>query len=177
MPVFSLDNKIPSVDATASVAASASVIGSVTLQGGSIVLDRAVLRGDNEPILIGTGSVIGEGVVIHCDPGFPMTLGANVVVERLAMMHGCTIGDGTRVGIQAVVMNGAVIGKNCVVTAGALVTEGKIFPDGSIITGAPAKVYIDTTGHQDLFAAEQERVEASFAHGLRVKEILGHGPD
>ena len=100
----------------------------------------ATIRGDNETITVGAGSNVQEGAVLHTDPGFPLTIAENVTIGHQAMLHGCTIGEGSLVGIQAVVLNGAVIGRNCLVGAGAVVTEGKAFPDNSLILGAPAKV-------------------------------------
>src|SRR6202007_1107130 len=117
----------------------AQVIGQVILEEDASVWFGAVLRGDNEPLRLGRGSHIQEGAVVHTDAGFPLTLGANVTVGHQAMLHGCTIGEGSLIGIQAVVLNGAKIGKNCLVGAGALVTEGKEFPDNSLIIGSPAQ--------------------------------------
>ncbi|MEO7057312.1 MAG: gamma carbonic anhydrase family protein [Caldimonas sp.] len=141
MPIYSLGgDDTPNIDPTAYVADAATVIGRVVLHPGASVWSNAVLRGDNEPIVIGTGSNVQEGAVLHTDSGFPLTVGAGVTIGHQAMLHGCTIGDGSLIGIQAVVLNGAVIGRNCLVGAGAIVTEGKTFPDGSLILGAPAKV-------------------------------------
>jgi carbonic anhydrase/acetyltransferase-like protein (isoleucine patch superfamily) len=139
MAIYELDGKRPQLDEGAWVADSAQVIGDVHLGAGASVWFGAVLRGDNEPMRIGKGTNIQEGSVIHSDPGFPVTLGENVTVGHQVMLHGCTIGDGSLVGIKAVVLNGAKIGKNCLVGAGALVTEGKEFADGSMILGAPAR--------------------------------------
>ncbi len=108
----------------------------------------AALRGDNEPIRIGEASNIQEGAVLHADPGFPLTIGAQVSVGHQAMLHGCTVGDGSLIGIQAIVLNGAVIGRNCLVGAGALVTERKSFPDRSLIVGAPAKLVRELTDEE-----------------------------
>ena len=140
MPIYSLSGEPPQIDASAYVADAAVVIGRVTLRAGSSVWSQAVLRGDNEPIDIGEGSNVQEGAVLHTDTGFALTVGAGVTIGHQAMLHGCTIGEGSLIGIQAVVMNGAVIGRNCLVGAGAIVTEGKSFPDGSLILGTPAKV-------------------------------------
>ena len=140
MAIYELDGLTPQLGEGAWVADSAQVIGNVLLADGASVWFGSVLRGDNEPIRIGKGTNIQEGSVIHSDPGFPVTLGENVTIGHQVMLHGCTVGDGTLIGIKAVVMNGAKIGKNCIVGAGALVTEGKEFPDGSMILGAPAGV-------------------------------------
>ena len=140
MAVYQLDTLTPRLAETAWVADSAQVIGNVELADGASVWFGAILRGDNELMSIGKNSNVQDGSMLHSDPGFPLTLGENVTVGHQVMLHGCTIGDGTLVGIKAVVLNGAKIGKNSVVAAGALVTEGKEFPDNSMIMGAPAKV-------------------------------------
>lgn len=145
MALFQLDDRVPEVDPSAYVADSAEVIGTVTLAAGANVWPTAVLRGDNEPIRIGEGSNVQEGAVLHTDPGFGLTVGAHVTIGHQAMLHGCTIGEGSLIGIQAVVLNGATIGRNCLVGAGALVTEGKVFPDGVLIVGAPAKAVRELT--------------------------------
>jgi carbonic anhydrase/acetyltransferase-like protein (isoleucine patch superfamily) len=140
MAIYQYDSLIPAIHAETFVAEDATVIGNVTLDQGVSVWPQAVLRGDNEPIRIGQHSNVQEGAVLHADPGFALTVGEGVTIGHQAMLHGCTIGDGALIGIQAVVLNGAVIGKNCLVGAGAIVTEGKVFPDNSLILGAPAKV-------------------------------------
>jgi carbonic anhydrase/acetyltransferase-like protein (isoleucine patch superfamily) len=140
MAFYQLDQLVPRVAATAWVAESAQVIGNVELAEHSSVWFNVVMRGDNEVLRVGTGSNIQDGSVIHSDPGYPVMLGANVTVGHKVMLHGCTVGDGSLIGINAVVLNGARIGKNCLVGAGSLVTEGKEFPDGCLIVGAPAKV-------------------------------------
>jgi carbonic anhydrase/acetyltransferase-like protein (isoleucine patch superfamily) len=109
------------------------------------VFPYAVLRGDNEPIVIGDNSNIQDGAVLHVDPGCPMSIGANVTVGHQAMLHGCTIGDGSLIGTQAVILNKASIGRNCLVAAAAVVLEGKVFPDRSLIVGAPARVVRELT--------------------------------
>jgi len=139
MAIYQLDDWVPEIAASAWVADSASVIGRVRMEEGASVWYGAVLRGDNERIHLGRNCNVQDGSVLHCDPGLPLTLGENVTVGHQVMLHGCSIGDGTLVGIQAVVLNGAKIGRQCIVGAGALVTEGKEFPDGSLIVGAPAK--------------------------------------
>jgi carbonic anhydrase/acetyltransferase-like protein (isoleucine patch superfamily) len=140
MALYRIDDKTPQVAASAYVAAEATLIGMVTVGERASVLAGVVARADNEPIAIGNESNVQEGAVLHADPGFPLTIGARVTIGHQAMLHGCTIGDGTLIGIQAVVMNGAVIGPSCLVGAGAVVTEGKSFPERSLILGAPAKV-------------------------------------
>ncbi|MDP5069748.1 MAG: gamma carbonic anhydrase family protein [Congregibacter sp.] len=122
------------------VAPNAAVIGRVTLGDKSSIWFSCVLRGDVESIEIGAGSNIQDGAVIHADPGFPARIGDNVTVGHSAMLHGCSIGDGTLVGINAVILNGAVIGKGCLIGANALVTEGMQVPDGSLVLGSPAVV-------------------------------------
>ncbi|MEH6590559.1 MAG: gamma carbonic anhydrase family protein [Halioglobus sp.] len=122
------------------IAPNAAVIGDVTLHENASVWFSCVLRGDAERIVIGAGSNIQDGTVVHADPGFPTEVGENVTVGHNAMIHGCTIGDGSLVGINAVVLNGAKIGRNCLIGANALVTEGMDIPDGSMVLGAPAKI-------------------------------------
>lgn len=140
MTIYQLGEHAPEIDASAFVAENATLIGKVTLHANSSVWFGASLRGDNERITIGENSNVQEGTVMHTDMGYPLTVGKDVTIGHQAMLHGCTIGDGTLIGIQAVVLNGARIGKGCLVGAGALVTEGKEFPDNSLIVGAPAKV-------------------------------------
>jgi carbonic anhydrase/acetyltransferase-like protein (isoleucine patch superfamily) len=145
MAIYQLEDLIPQVDDSAYVADEATVIGDVRLGPNTSVWHHAAIRGDNEPITIGEGSNVQEGAVLHVDPGFPLTIGKDVTVGHQAMLHGCTVGDGALIGIQAVVLNGAVIGRNCLVAAGAVVTEGKSFPDNSLIVGAPAKAIREVT--------------------------------
>jgi carbonic anhydrase/acetyltransferase-like protein (isoleucine patch superfamily) len=122
------------------VAPDARVIGQVTLGEGASIWRGSVLRGDNEPIVIGARSNVQENCVLHVDPGFPLVIGENCTIGHKAMLHGCSIGDGSLVGMGATVLNGAKIGKNCLIGAGALVTEGMEVPDGSLVVGMPAKV-------------------------------------
>ena len=139
MAIYQLGEDAPQIDPTAWVADSANLIGKVTLGANATVWYGVTIRGDNERITIGPDSNVQEGTVMHTDMGFPMTLGTGVSIGHMAMLHGCTIGDGALIGIQAVIMNGARIGKGCLVGAGALVTEGKEFPDNTLILGSPAK--------------------------------------
>jgi carbonic anhydrase/acetyltransferase-like protein (isoleucine patch superfamily) len=147
--IYRLGNDAPTIHESAFVAESATVIGKVTLKENVSVWPGAVLRGDNEPIVIDAGSNIQEGAVLHTDPGFPLHVEENVTVGHLVMLHGCTIGKGSLVGIQAVVLNGAVIGRDSLVGAGSLVTENKTFPDQSLILGSPAKA-VRQLNEQDL---------------------------
>lgn len=140
MAIYELEGKAPQLSPGAWVADSAQVMGTVELGPDASVWFGAVVRGDCEWIRVGRGSNVQDQAVLHADFGQPLTVGANVSIGHQAMLHGCTIGDNTLVGIQAVVLNGARIGRNCIVGAGALVTEGKEFPDNSLIVGAPARV-------------------------------------
>ena len=148
MPIYEVDNLIPTLADSVYIAEAATVIGKATLCEDVSVWSGAVIRADNDSIFIGSGTNIQEGAVLHADPNFPLKVGEKVTIGHQAMLHGCTIEDGALVGIQAVVLNGAVIGKNCLVGAGALVTEGKVFPDNSLILGAPAKVVREVTEDQ-----------------------------
>jgi len=140
MPLYQYGERIPCVHESVFMAPNASVIGSVVLAENVSVWFGATIRGDNDNITLGRNSNVQEGAVLHTDPGIALTVGENVTIGHQAMLHGCTIGDGSLIGIQAVILNGAVIGKECLVGAGAIVTERKVFPDRSLILGAPARV-------------------------------------
>ena len=148
MTIYSISGEKPQLAESAWVAPQAVVIGRAKLAGRTTVWFNAVIRADNEPVKIGEGSNVQEGAVLHTDSGFPMDIAANVTIGHQAMLHGCTVGEGSLIGVQAVILNGAVIGKNCLVGAGAVVTEGKVFPDRSLIVGAPAKVVRELTDEQ-----------------------------
>jgi carbonic anhydrase/acetyltransferase-like protein (isoleucine patch superfamily) len=148
MAIHELDGIKPDVAPDAWVADTARVIGDVVLEAGSSIWFGAVLRGDTDRITVGEGSNIQDGSVLHADEGVPLTVGKNVTVGHMVMLHGCTIGDESLIGIGATVLNNARIGKNCLVGAGSLVTEGKAFPDGSLIMGSPAKVVRQLTPEQ-----------------------------
>jgi carbonic anhydrase/acetyltransferase-like protein (isoleucine patch superfamily) len=148
MAIYELDQIAPRVAASAWVADSAQVMGNVELAEDSSVWFGAIIRGDTETIRIGRGSNIQDASVLHADIGKPLTVGENVTVGHQVMLHGCTIGDGSLIGIGAIVLNGAKIGKGCIVGAGSLVTEGKEFPDGSMIIGSPAKAVRELTPEQ-----------------------------
>ena len=140
------------------VAPTATLIGKVRLQAGASVWFGAVLRGDNELIDIGENSNVQDGTVMHTDMGWPLTLGKGVTVGHNAMLHGCTVGDYSLIGIGAVILNGARIGKHCIIGANALVPEGREIPDGSLVVGSPGKVV------RELTPAQQQLLEASAAH-------------
>jgi carbonic anhydrase/acetyltransferase-like protein (isoleucine patch superfamily) len=140
------------------IAPTAAVMGNVILKKNASVWWGATLRGDNDPIVIGEGSNVQDGSVLHTDHGSPLTLGANVTVGHLVMLHGCTIGDGSLVGIGSIVLNGAKIGKNCLIGANCLITEGKEIPDNSLVMGAPGKVI------RELSPEQAARVALGAAH-------------
>lgn len=148
MAIYQLDDHTPDIHESAWIADSAQVMGAVSLHANTSVWFNAVIRGDTETITIGKGSNIQDLAVIHADNGLPVVVGKHVTVGHQVMLHGCTIGDESLIGIAAVVLNGARIGRNCVVGAGSVVTEGKEFPDGSLIMGTPAKVVRELTPEQ-----------------------------
>ena len=143
--LYALENRVPQVAADAWVADSASVIGSVQLAAGSNVWFNCVLRGDNDDLIVGENSNVQDGSVLHTDPGIKLLIGRGCTIGHQVMLHGCTIGDNSLVGIQSVVLNRAVIGKNSMIGAGSLVPEGKQFPDGVLLMGSPAKVVRELT--------------------------------
>ncbi|BEP61009.1 gamma carbonic anhydrase family protein [Variovorax sp. V213] len=140
MALYELDGVAPQLGTGAWVADSAEVIGNVQLGDNASIWFGAVLRGDNETMTIGRNSNVQDMSMLHSDPGSPLTIGENVTIGHQVMLHGCTIGDNSLIGIQAVVLNNAKIGRNSIVGAGSVVTEGKEFPDNSLIFGSPAKV-------------------------------------
>ena len=157
--LYRLEDKAPTLEGSGHfIAPNAAVVGNVILGDGASVWFSAVIRGDNEPIRIGTRSNIQDGSVCHSDPGFPLAIGDSVTVGHNATIHGCTIGDGTLVGINAVVLNGAKVGKNCVIGANSLVPEGMEIPDGSLVMGVPARV------KRVLTPEEQERFSHNADH-------------
>lgn len=171
MALYELDGKAPQLGAGAWVADSAQVIGAVVLGDNASVWFGAVVRGDNETIRIGRNTNVQDGAVLHSDIGKPLTLGDNVTLGHQVMVHGCTIGDNSLIGIQSVILNGAKIGRNCIVGAGSVVTEGKEFPDNSLIIGSPAKVVrtLDDEAARKLAASAEGYVANArrFAAGLK----------
>jgi carbonic anhydrase/acetyltransferase-like protein (isoleucine patch superfamily) len=148
--VYNLGNVTPTLpnDDEYWIAPSAAVIGRVVLKKNASIWWGATLRGDNDPIVVGENSNVQDGSVLHTDTGSPLTIGANVTVGHMVMLHGCEIGDNTLVGIGSIVLNGARIGKNCLIGAGCLITEGKEIPDNSLVMGAPGKVVREISPEQ-----------------------------
>ncbi|WP_445011490.1 gamma carbonic anhydrase family protein [Vreelandella stevensii] len=140
MAIYQFGEHQPAIHEDVYIADTADVIGQVTLKARASVWYQAVLRGDSDHLEIGEESNIQDGAVLHADPGYPLKVGKGVTVGHQAMLHGCTVGDGCLIGIQAVVLNGAVIGENSLVGAGAFIKEGAVFPPNSLIVGSPAKV-------------------------------------
>lgn len=142
MTIYALGDRKPVLpeDGDYWIAPDANVIGGIIVHSGASIWFGVTLRGDNEDIVLGEGSNIQENSVLHTDMGYPLTIGRNCTIGHKAMIHGCTIGDETLIGMGAMVMNGAKVGRNCLIGAGALITEGKEIPDGSMVVGAPGKV-------------------------------------
>ena len=171
MAIYSLDGRQPTLPAGFYyVAESAQVIGRVVISEGAGIWFGAVLRGDNETITVGEGSNIQENCVLHTDMGFPLDIGKGCTIGHNAILHGCTIGDNSLVGMGATVLNGAKIGENCLIGAGALVTEGKVIPDNSLVVGSPAKVVrtlgADAEAMLKLSASHYVENAKRFAKGL-----------
>ena len=171
MALYELDGQAPELGEGTWVADSAQVIGKVVLGENASVWFGAVLRGDNETLTVGRNSNVQDMSVLHSDLGSPLTIGENVTIGHQVMLHGCTIGDNTLIGIQSVILNNAKIGRNSIVGAGSVVTEGKEFPDNSLIIGAPAKVVrtLDDAAAAKLLQSADNYVANSrrFAKGLR----------
>lgn len=161
MAVYSLGERQPSLGRDAWIAPNATVIGDVRLGDNASIWWNAVLRGDNDTITIGAGSNIQDGSVLHVDEGVPLTLGANVTVGHLVMLHGCSIGDESLIGIKSVILNKAVIGRHCIIGANSLIPEGKVIPERSLVMGSPGKVVRELTDEEvaRLILAAQGYVE------------------
>jgi carbonic anhydrase/acetyltransferase-like protein (isoleucine patch superfamily) len=158
MPIYLLGSRRPQLDPQSWVAPNAIVIGDVRLAKNASIWWNATVRGDNDPISIGEDSNIQDHCVLHTDEGVPLTIGREVTVGHLVMLHGCTIGDGSLIGIGSVLLNRAVIGEGCIVGANTLIPEGKVFPDHSLIVGSPGKVV------RQLDAEQVARIRLSAAH-------------
>jgi carbonic anhydrase/acetyltransferase-like protein (isoleucine patch superfamily) len=141
--IYALGDATPVIDPATWVAPGCYVIGKVTMDARASVWFGSTLRGDNEMITVGAGSNVQENCVLHTDMGFPLAIGTGCTIGHKAMLHGCTIGDNSLIGMGATILNGAVIGDNCLIGAGALITEGKVIPDGSLVMGVPGKVVRD----------------------------------
>jgi carbonic anhydrase/acetyltransferase-like protein (isoleucine patch superfamily) len=173
MTILQIGDEAPRIDPTAWVAENATVVGKVELGPGASVWYGSVLRGDYEWLTLGRNVNVQDGCVLHSDPGFPLTLHDNVSIGHLVMLHGCTVCEGSLVGIQSVVLNGARIGRHSIVGAGSLVTEGKEFPDGALIVGSPAKVVRMLTPEQieRLAQTAQHYVDNAARHRTQVRRI------
>ncbi|WP_071673285.1 gamma carbonic anhydrase family protein [Nioella nitratireducens] len=155
--IYALDGVAPDIAGDTWVAPDANVIGRVVLEAGASVWFGCTLRGDNEEIRVGAGSNVQENCVFHTDPGCPLSIGENCTIGHKAMLHGCTIGDGSLIGMGATVLNRAKIGKGCLIGANALVTEGKEIPDYSLVMGAPGKIVrrLDEDAVKNLLASAE----------------------
>lgn len=173
MPLYRLEGNAPDIDPGAMVLPGAILIGRIHLAQKVTVWPGAVLRGDNEPITVAEGSNLQDGCVVHTDPGHPVTIGRQVTVGHLAMLHGCRIGDGVLVGMNATLLNGAEIGDHCIIGAGALITSGKSFPPRSLIVGVPAKVIRELTDEEVQSALDNSRVYAQKIDRYRSLELIG----
>jgi carbonic anhydrase/acetyltransferase-like protein (isoleucine patch superfamily) len=171
MPLYAFGGQQPQIAGDAWIAPSADLIGDVRLAALASVWFGAVIRADNTPILIGARTNVQDGAILHSDPGAPCTLGEDVTIGHHAILHGCTIGDRTLIGMGATVLNRAEIGEDCLVGAGALVTEGKVFPPGHLILGSPARAVRPLDDSQKamlkasaaLYAAKQRAYSASLS--------------
>ena len=170
MSLFKLGDKQPQLGDNAWVAPNATVIGDIRLGANSSIWFNVTLRGDNEPIHIGANTNIQDGSVLHTDKGVPLTLGRDITVGHLVMLHGCTVGDGSLIGIGSVILNRAVIGRGCIVGANTLIPEGKVFPDRVLIVGSPGKVVRELT-HADV-ARLQKSAEHYVANARRYRDTL-----
>lgn len=171
--LYSFEDQSVEIRGDCFVAENATVIGKVILEAGCSIWFNAVLRGDCDLIQIGKNSNIQDGSVLHTDPGYPLRVGANVTVGHLAMLHGCTIGDNSLIGIKAVILNGARIGRNCLIGANALITENKEIPDGSLVMGAPGKIVRQLSEEQIASLTESASHYAEngrrFRQGLKIQ--------
>jgi carbonic anhydrase/acetyltransferase-like protein (isoleucine patch superfamily) len=150
MSIYALDGHKPRIGEGSWIAHNATIIGDVRIGRNASVWYNVVIRGDNEPIEIGDGTNIQDGSILHNDEGVPLTIGANVTVGHMAMLHGCEIGDGCLIGINAVVLNNAVVGKDCLIAAKALIPEGKNIPDRSLVVGSPGRILRTLTDEEIL---------------------------
>lgn len=173
--IYKLGEQSATIEGGCFIAPTATVIGSVTLKVGVSIWFNVVIRGDNDRIHIGEGSNIQDGAVLHVDPGYPITIGRRVTVGHQAMLHGCTIGDGSLIGMNAVILNGATIGRGCLVGANALVTEKMVVPDGSVVLGSPGKIVrtLDEAARRALEDRALEYIEKIEWYRNQLTEVKG----
>ena len=160
-----LSGKQPEIEKASFIAENATIIGDVKLEEGTTVWYGAVIRGDGDSIRVGKNTNIQDNTVVHVDPGNPVSIGENVTIGHQCIIHGCTIGDNTLIGMGSIIMDGAVIGRNCIIGAGSLITEHKVIPDGSLVFGSPAKVIRTVTDEE----IQTNRLTA--AHYLEIKGL------
>ncbi|WP_299281869.1 gamma carbonic anhydrase family protein [uncultured Tateyamaria sp.] len=175
MTLYALGDHRPQIAADTWVAPDANLIGQVVLEEAASVWFGCTIRADHEEIRIGAGSNVQENCVMHIDMGFPLTIGAGCTIGHKVMLHGCTIGDNSLIGMGATVLNGARIGKNCLIGAGALITEGKEIPDGSLVMGVPGKVVraLDEQAIQSLRASALHYQENMRRFRDEMTEVIG----
>jgi len=173
MAVFALDERVPVVGERTWVAENATVIGAVTIGADCSIWFGAVLRGDNDPITIGSGTNVQDGAILHTDEGIPLTVGDNVSIGHQAMLHGCTVGEGSLIGINAVVLNRAVVGKHCLIGANTLIPEGKVIPDRSLVVGTPGRIIRELTDEEIARNLRNSRhyVEAGALYSHALKRV------
>lgn len=162
MSLVPFSGQTPQVDDGVWLAPTSTLIGRVTLGAGSSVFFGAVLRGDAADIVVGQRSNLQDNVVVHADPGYPARVGDGVSVGHGAVLHGCTVGDDSLIGMNATVLNGAAIGANCLIAAGTVVLEGTVVPEGSLVAGVPGKV------RRDLTEDEREGIRANARHYIEL---------
>ncbi|HMS96658.1 MAG: gamma carbonic anhydrase family protein [Tabrizicola sp.] len=171
--IYAFEGILPTIAASAWIAPDANVIGRIVVEDEASIWFGATLRGDNEEIRVGRGSNVQEACVLHTDMGFPLVIGPDCTIGHKAMLHGCTVGEGSLVGMGATILNGAKVGRGCLIGAGALITEGKVIPDGSLVMGAPGRVVrqLDEAGRARLLASAEgyRRNARRFAAGLQVR--------
>ena len=170
MPIYRLGARTPDIAEGVWIAENATVIGSVALGRNVNIWFGSILRGDNDPISVGENTNVQDGSVLHTDDGVPLIIGSNVTIGHKAMLHGCTVGEGSLIGINAVVLNRAVIGKNCLIGANSLIPEGKVIPDRSLVCGSPGRIIRELNDHEisRLYAS----AEGYVANALRYQREL-----
>tara|TARA_Y100001970_G_scaffold283846_1_gene399959 strand:+ start:560 stop:1063 length:504 start_codon:yes stop_codon:yes gene_type:complete len=161
--IYDFEKNVPEIHPEAWVASSSTIIGKVKLEKDSSIWFNAVLRGDIELIIIGEGSNIQDGSVLHTDPGYPLTVGKRVTVGHMVMLHGCKISDDTLIGIGSIILNNANIGKNCIIGANTLITENKVIPDNSLVVGSPGRVIRKVTNEEIKAVSENGKHYVDFS--------------